>query len=147
MSFFDTIQYRLEGNKPGSRFPAVMLEFNRNGRLPYEHVDRAVSELKQIREELKSLAPDKMIWDIEDLSKHPDWWGDIDQLMRERPDINLSNLYMTDEERDVFEVLYEAFDMAKQMKQPCRIESISDEAFYRLKLDPNLPPDGPKNKF
>ena len=67
-AFFSTVAYNLENMKWGSRFPVIMKELYQ-GHLPKEHVDAAIGELAVISAELRDLSPDRVIWDIEDLSK------------------------------------------------------------------------------
>lgn len=52
-SFFSTIWGLLEPDGPGTRFPVVSKEFY-EGRVPAEHVEQALDELKAIRERLSN---------------------------------------------------------------------------------------------
>ena len=75
-SFFSTVAYNLENENWGSRFPIIMNELYQ-GKMSWMNVDKAIAELNVIKEELKAFSPDKVIWDIEDLSKQPPWGNNI----------------------------------------------------------------------
>ncbi len=71
-SFFSTVSYNLENGKWGSRFPTLMNELYQ-GTLDKDNVETAIVELKKIQLELQAFSPDKVVWDIDDLSKQPPW--------------------------------------------------------------------------
>ena len=66
-SFFSTVSYNLENGKWGSRFPTIMNELYQ-GTLDKDNVETAIVELKKIQLELQAFSPDKVVWDIDDLS-------------------------------------------------------------------------------
>lgn len=117
-SFFSTIAYNLESKKWGSRFPNVMNEIYQ-GKISSEKIDEAVEELKIIREELKAFAPDKVVWDIEDLSKQPPWGNDISKDITD-----LSNYFVSSEGKDLFTVFFDALQKAKDLDSELQITSL-----------------------
>lgn len=67
-SFFSTVAYNLENKIWGSRFPIIMNELYQ-GKIEYKNINVALEEVDMIKTELKSLSPQDVVWDIEDLSK------------------------------------------------------------------------------
>ena len=67
-SFFSTVAYNLENGNWGSRFPIIMNELYQ-GKIERENIGKAIEELSIIKKELKKIGPEKVVWDIEDLSK------------------------------------------------------------------------------
>lgn len=115
-AFFSTISVRLEPEGWGTRFPAVMDELYK-GELSPEGAVRALAELDQIREELRQFAPSEVVWDVEDRSKQPPWG---DRISDEITD--LSNYFVTEDGRDLFEVLGEAVGYALRAGVPLRVQ-------------------------
>ncbi len=74
--FFSTISYNLENSKGGSKFPYLMNDLYRKELTP-ENIEKAEIELNIIHTALKSFPPNKVIWDIEDLSQRPPWGNNI----------------------------------------------------------------------
>ena len=117
-AFFDNIAHHLEGRKWGSRFPIVMGEFY-DGELKYENLDKAKKELEQIREEFKKFKPSEVIWDFNDLTKRPPWGDNIADHIT-----SLSNYFaVSDKSRDLFEVIFEAIQDAKDLKSSVIIDT------------------------
>lgn len=117
-SFFSTICYNLENKKWGSRFPYLMNDLYQ-GELSYNNIDNAREELEIIRKELKACSVEKVVWDIEDLSKQPPWGNDIS------PDIkNLSNYFITCDGEDIFDELIKAFHESQVEQQNIILESL-----------------------
>ena len=117
-SFFSTIAVNLEDKKWGSRFPVLMNELYQ-GKLSVENTDAAIKELNIIREELKQISPDKVVWDIDDLSKQPPWGKNISKDITD-----LSNYFVTSDGRDFISVLFTALNDSKEMKAPLEIVSL-----------------------
>jgi len=116
-AFFSTISANREPDGWGTRFPALQNELYA-GRLAADDVPAALSELKAIRDELKSLSPDDVVWDAEDLDRRPPWGDDIS------PEItDLSNYFVTQDGRDLVEVLSEALAYAQRSGADMTIES------------------------
>lgn len=116
-SFFSTVAYNLENKKWGSRFPVIMNELYQGEASP-EHIDKAIEELGSIKKELQAYGPDKVIWDIEDLSKQPPWGSNISKNITD-----LSNYFVTSDGHDFLTIFLDALEMAK--KENCEINIAS----------------------
>ncbi len=68
-SFFSTIAFNLENKKWGSKYPVIMNQLY-SGELDAAEIESAMRELDSIEQELKKYPPDKVVWDIEDLSNY-----------------------------------------------------------------------------
>lgn len=113
-AFFSTVSYHLE-EKWGSRFPALMNQLYQ-GELEPGLAEKAVAELRQIKDELVRFETSKVVWDIENLSKQPPWGADIS------PDItSLANYFVTSTGRDLISTLIEALDEAAAHGKPATI--------------------------
>lgn len=117
-SFFSTICYNLENKKWGSRFHYMMNNLYQ-GELFYQDVDSAMKELEIIRKELRKFSPDKVIWDIEDLSKQPPWRNNISPEIK-----NLSDYFITCNGENIFDEIIKAFRESKVEKQNVILESL-----------------------
>ena len=106
-SFFSTVAYNLENENWGSRFPIIMNELYQ-GKMSWMNVDKAIAELNVIKEELKAFSPDKVIWDIEDLSKQPPWGNNISKDIT-----SLSNYFVTSDGEDFLATFLRVLEMAK----------------------------------
>lgn len=115
-SFFSTVAYRLENNRWGSKFPVIMNELYQ-GKLSFENVPAAKEELTQIKKALTKLSPNKVIWDIEDLSKQPPWGDNISEEIS-----SLGNYFITCDGRDFIEVFNMALDSAIELKEDVIIQ-------------------------
>ena len=67
-AFFSTISTNLENRIWGSRFPIIMNQLYQ-GKIDNANILKALEELQIIKEELKHFSPEKIVWDIDDLSK------------------------------------------------------------------------------
>lgn len=117
-AFFSTVAYRLEHTKWGSRFPAIMKELYQ-GHLAKERVDAAIGELAVINAELRDFAPDRVVWDIEDLSKQPPWGNNISEDITD-----LSNYFVTSDGEDLLTIFLHALEKAKTVDEDVNIESM-----------------------
>ena len=115
-SFFSTVAYRLENNKWGSKFPVIMNELYQ-GKLSCENVPIVKEELTQIKKELTMFSPNKVIWDIEDLTKQPPWGNNISGEIS-----SLGNYFITCDGRDFIEVFNMALDAAIEIKKDVIIQ-------------------------
>lgn len=115
-SFFSTVAYRLENNRWGSKFPVIMNELYQ-GKLSFENVPAAKEELTQIKKALTKLSPNKVIWDIEDLSKQPPWGDNISEEIS-----SLGNYFITCDGRDFIEVFFMALNAAIKIKKDVMIQ-------------------------
>ena len=115
-SFFSTVAYRLENNKWGSKFPVIMNELYQ-GKLSCKNVPIAKEELTQIKKDLMMFSPNKVIWDIEDLSKQPPWGNNISSEIS-----SLGNYFITCDGQDFIEVFNMALDAAIEIKKDVIIQ-------------------------
>ena len=117
-SFFSSVAYHLENGDWGSRFPVIMNELYQ-GKIKREDMDNAIEELNVIRKELQAFSPDKVIWDIEDLSKQPPWGSNISKDITD-----LSNYFMTSDGDDFLSVFLHALEKAKEIDSEIEIKFI-----------------------
>lgn len=115
-SFFSTVAYRLENNRWGSKFPVIMNELYQ-GKLSFENVPAAKEELTQIKKALTKLSPNKVIWDIEDLSKQTPWGDNISEEIS-----SLGNYFITCDGRDFIEVFFMTLNAAIEIKKDVMIQ-------------------------
>lgn len=115
-SFFSTVAYRLENNRWGSKFPVIMNELYQ-GKLSFENVPAAKEELTQIKKALTKLSPNKVIWDIEDLSKQPPWGDNISEEIS-----SLGNYFIACDGRDFIEVFFMTLNAAIEIKKDVMIQ-------------------------
>lgn len=103
-AFFSTISYYLEPGGWGTKYPLLTKDLYQ-GKLSYDKSKEVRRILLEVKELLKVFPPEKVIWNIDDLSQKPPWGDNI------VPDItNLSNYFVTDEGEDLFEVLDSAIE-------------------------------------
>ena len=117
-SFFSTIAYNLEEGEWGSKYPVIMNELYQ-GEIIRKNLDIAITELNEIRNLLTELSPEKVVWDIEDLSKQPPWGNNISKDIT-----NLSNYFVTSEGEDLILLLQHAIEKAKKLDSSVKIDSI-----------------------
>ncbi len=115
-SFFSTVAYHLEDKKWGNRYPCIMNDLY-GGELPAEKIPQALAELQEICEKLKSYTPDKVIWDIGDLSKRPPWGDNISEDITD-----LSDYFVTSDGEDLIGVFMNALHRAQETGAPLKIE-------------------------
>ena len=116
--FFSTVAYHLENKNWGSRFPIIMNELYQ-GKMNWMDADKAIEELNVIKEELQAFSPDKIVWDIEDLSKQPPWGNNISKDIT-----SLSNYFVTGDGEDFITVFLHALEMAKEVCYDVEIKSM-----------------------
>lgn len=117
-SFFSTIAYRLENNEWGRRFPFLMNKLYYKG-ITHEESEIVLRELKMIKEEFKQLSPDRVIWDIENLSKIPPWGRNIANSIK-----NLSNYFVTSDGINLFETFEKALKASIEIKEKLIIRAL-----------------------
>lgn len=115
-SFFSTASYHLEPEGWGTRYPCLLNHLYR-GRLSVADVPKAKIELEEVRSKLAQYRPTDIIWDIEDLGKKPPWGNNISADIT-----NLSNYFVTSDGRDLFDVMFAAFNDAQDLKVDIIIE-------------------------
>lgn len=116
--FFSTIAYNLENNIWGSKFPTIMIDLYQ-GKVDVDKLQFVEQELQTIRNELSLLPVNKLIWNIDDLSKMPPWETNISKDIR-----NLSDYYVTSDGNNLLDVLFKAINKAKELKSYLEISSI-----------------------
>ena len=89
------------------------------GTLDRDHVETAIEELKEIQLELQAFSPDKVVWDIDDLSKQPPWGKNISNDIT-----NLSNYFVTSDGEDFITIFFNALEKAKKLQMDLTIESV-----------------------
>jgi len=117
-AFFSTICYNLENKEWGSRFPLLMNALYQ-GELLCEDIDEAIKELLVVQTEFESYAPDRIIWDIDDLSKQPPWGKKISHEIT-----SLANYFVTCDGSDLFEVILKSFYESQAEKQNVTLKSL-----------------------
>ena len=117
-SFFSTVAYNLEAGNWGSRFPVLMKEFY-NGELKNNRIIEALAELDVVSKELKRFSPDKVVWDIEDLSKQPPWGNNISSEITD-----LSNYFVTSDGENLITIIRHAFEKGIEIEQDVCISSL-----------------------
>jgi len=117
-SFFSTVAYNLENGNWGSRFPIIMNELYQ-GKLERENIGKAIDELSIIRRELQKFGPEKVVWDIENMSKQPPWGNHISKDVT-----NLSNYFVTSDGNDFLTVFSHALEKAKEVNAEIEIRSM-----------------------
>jgi len=115
-SFFSTIAYRLEDNKWGSKFPNLMNGLY-NAEIEPEESKWVLGELEIIKQELAKLTPDKVIWDIDDLTKQPPWGDNIAKTIT-----NLSNYFVTNDGKQLLDVFEKALNASIDIKKTIKIQ-------------------------
>ena len=89
------------------------------GTLDKDNVETAIVELKKIQLELQAFSPDKVVWDIDDLSKQPPWGKNISNNIT-----NLSNYFVTSDGEDFITIFFNALEKAKKMQMDLTIDSV-----------------------
>jgi hypothetical protein len=117
-SFFSTISYHLEKDGWGTRYPLIMNDLY-HGKLKWTDVPKVRKDLKEIEEQFLRMPPEKVIWDIEDLSKTPPWGDKISPKVT-----SLGNYFATSEGKTFFEVLYDVLEVAEEEKCDISIEKL-----------------------
>ena len=117
-AFFSTISGNLENKIWGSRFPTIMTELYQ-GKIDNANIAKAQEELKIIKEELKQLSPDKIVWDIDDMSKQPPWGKNIGNEITD-----LSNYFVTNEGKDFITLFWNALNKAMELNADLEIKSM-----------------------
>jgi len=89
------------------------------GTLDKDNVETAIVELKKIQLELQAFSPDKVVWDIDDLSKQPPWGKNISNDIT-----NLSNYFVTSDGEDFITIFFNALEKAKKLQVDLTIDSV-----------------------
>lgn len=117
-SFFSTVAFHLEKkNGWGSRFPCVMRNLY-EGELNFSDIPEATKEIEIIKNELRSIPPDLVIWDLDDINVKPPWGTNISANIQ-----NLSEYFITNDGRNLLTLIELAFDDALYLKKNIKIIS------------------------
>lgn len=76
-----------------------------------------MEELKIIKQELSNLTPDKVIWDIDDLTKLPPWGDNIAETITD-----LSNYFVTSDGKQLLDVFENALQASIDIKKSIKIQ-------------------------
>ena len=68
---------------------------------------------------LKAFIPDKVIWDIDDISKQPSWGNSISKDIT-----NLSNYFITSDGEYFISVFFHALEKSKEVNSDIEIKSV-----------------------
>lgn len=117
-AFFSTVAFNLENNRWGSKYPVIMNELY-NGSLGNDKIESALHELDEMANELGEISPEKVVWDIEDLTKQPPWGTNISDEITD-----LSNYFVTSDGEDFLTVFRHALEKAIDVKSDIRIVNI-----------------------
>ncbi|WP_278246628.1 Imm70 family immunity protein [Butyrivibrio sp. NC2007] len=108
-----------EANKKwGSKYPVIMNQLY-SGELEAAEIEAAMRELDSIEQELKKYPPDKVVWDIEDLSKQPPWGSKISSDITD-----LSNYFVTSDGENLIDVLRRALAKGLELKMNVKISTL-----------------------
>ncbi len=117
-AFFSNICYHLENKKWGSKYNVIMNKLY-SGELRFEDINNALNELDEIKNKLKLISPNKVIWDIDNLDAKPPWGNNISAEITD-----LSNYFVTSDGEDFITILQHALEKAASLKTSLEIESI-----------------------
>lgn len=117
-SFFSTVAYNLENKKWGTKFPVIMNELYL-GKLNSSHIPEAINELRRIKQGLAKHSPDKVVWDIKNLSAQPPWKTNISDDITD-----LSNYFITSDGEDFITSFNHALLKAEELNCELKITSI-----------------------
>lgn len=124
-SFFSTISFHLEPKGWGSRFPELMNQLYQ-GKLEPTKAKKALNDAQTIKEELKNLPSERVVWDIENIAVKPPWGDYVDKSVT-----SLANYHITSTDRVLMDLLIECLDFQTQCKKPLTIETL--DQFYTPK--------------
>ena len=117
-SFFSTVDYNLENEKWGTKFPVIMNEFYL-GELNSSRIPEAINELEQMKQGLAKYSPNKVIWNIKNLSAQPPWGTNISDDITD-----LSNYFVTSDGEDFITIFNHALLKAEELNCALKITSI-----------------------
>ena len=117
-SFFSTVAYNLENKKWGTKFPVIMNELYL-GELNSSRITEAINELEQMKQGLAKYSPNKVIWNIKNLSAQPPWGTNISDDITD-----LSNYFVTSDGEDFITIFNHALLKAAELNCELKITSI-----------------------
>lgn len=78
-----------------------------------------MKKLEEICSLLQLISPEKVVWDIEDLSKQPPWGANISEEITD-----LSNYFATSSGENLIILLKHALDKSKELKVSLKIDTL-----------------------
>lgn len=117
-SFFSTVAYNLENEKWGTKFPVIMNELYL-GELNSSRIPEAINELEQMKQGLAKYSPNKVIWNIKNLSAQPPQGTNISDDITD-----LSNYFVTSDGEDFITIFNHALLKAEELNCALKITSI-----------------------
>lgn len=117
-SFFSTIAHHLEKREWGSVYPYLMNDFY-DGSISNNNLELLHKELIDVKNKLKKLPPNQVIWDFEDLKKSPPWGNVISTDITD-----MSNYYVTCNGEDFITIFEEAINTAKKENVSLEISTL-----------------------
>lgn len=117
-SWFSSINYHLEKNRWGRKYPVLMNEFYQ-GKVVNDNLIKLKKEVLETQKKLKKIKPSDVIWDIENLDKQPPWGTKISKDIT-----SLANYYVTCNGKDFYEVLIKAIDRAIEDNSEIEIKNL-----------------------
>jgi 2,3-bisphosphoglycerate-dependent phosphoglycerate mutase len=108
--FFSTVYFHLVQSQKENNYPKIFPEFFQ-GHLYCEDSQEVRGNILEIREKLKLYSPDKIIWDIYDLSTPPPWGNNISSQTT-----SLSNYFVIANGKDLFDVILAALAKSEELK-------------------------------
>ena len=116
-SFFSTVSYHLENKEWGTVYPVLMEKLYR-GSVDTGELEELKKELSDVEQRLRSIPPDRVIWDIEDLSRQPPWGKEISDDIKD-----LSDYFITSNGGNIFDMFRDAVSTAKTINSGIEIKS------------------------
>lgn len=89
------------------------------GELNSSRIPKAIDELKQMKQGLAKYSPNKVIWNIKDLSAQPPWGTNISDDITD-----LSNYFVTSDGEDFITIFNHALLKAEELNCELKITSI-----------------------
>lgn len=117
-SFCSTIAVHLEGERWGTRFPALMNELYA-GKLELARIPTAQAELSQVAKELAEYSPGDVVWDFEDRSAQPPWGTNISPSIT-----SLANYFVTSDGENLVDVINRALKEAREVNKPVTVGTL-----------------------
>ncbi len=114
-SLFSTICVRLENGEWGSKYPNIMNKLFK-GKLENKFIDEALEEIEEIKEGLRNLPVESLVWDIDDLQAKP---NDICAY-------NLLNYFVNDEEEKIIDLFIFVLKEANELREDIFIKLLGD---------------------
>lgn len=117
-SWFSSVNYHLENEDWGSKYPIIMDDFYM-GKVSSALVDKFKKEVIETREKLRGYKPSQVIWDIDDLDKDPPWGSNISSDIT-----SLGDYYVTSDGRDFYDILLQAIEISIENRYDISIERL-----------------------